>query len=81
MEYDASRQRAMGKVKDCEIDASKINAGKESLFSKITKKSKEEQLTSNEKEHEKAKSEEKIYMNICNIISTILGTVEIDKFK
>jgi len=49
------KQKAIGKVKDVELEGSKINAGKESLLSKIKKQSKEEQLGINRKELEKAK--------------------------
>mgnify|MGYP006897122805 CR=1 FL=1 len=40
-EYESLKMKAINKVKDCEIKESKINAGKESIFSKITKQTKE----------------------------------------
>ena len=39
-QFQSLKLKAKGKVKDCEVKESKINAGKESLFSKITKQSK-----------------------------------------
>ena len=43
-EYEAHRLKVSNKVKDFELKESKINAGKESFFSKIKKQSKEDQL-------------------------------------
>lgn len=71
----------MGKVKDLEIEGTKINAGKESFFSKLKKVSKEEQLASNQKELEKARGEEKNYACLCQIVTNIVASREIDRFK
>lgn len=68
-------------MKDLEIDATKINAGKESFFNKLKKVSKEEQLASNQKDLEKAKAEEKNYGILCRIVTNLVVNSEIDRFK
>jgi hypothetical protein len=80
-EFEAHRFKSINKVKDCELKASKINAGKESLFSKITKQSKEAQISENQQEIDKAKEEEKMYTTLTKIISNLIGLREIDLFK
>jgi hypothetical protein len=80
-EFEADRNKAISKMKDIEIDGTKINSGKESFFSKIKKVSKEEQLAVNQKELEKAKSEERNYTIACQIITNIVASIEIDRFK
>ena len=46
-EYHTIKARVQAKVKDLELQESKILAGKESIFSKLKKVSKEEQLAAN----------------------------------
>lgn len=43
-EYQSMKIKALSKKKDLELEESKINMGKESLFNKIKKASKEEML-------------------------------------
>jgi sorting nexin-1/2 len=80
-ELEADRLKAVGKVKDLEIEGSKINAGKESFFSKLKKVSKEEQLAANQKELERAKADEKNCACLCQIVTNLVASREIDRFK
>lgn len=72
-EFEAHRLKCINKVKDCELKASKITAGKESLFSKITKQSKESQMAENQQELDKAQEEEKMYNALTKIISNLIA--------
>jgi hypothetical protein len=69
--------KSTNKVKEIELKGSKINAGKESFFSKIKKQTKEEQLSENQHEMEKAKEEEKLYVDLTKIITNLIGLREI----
>ena len=80
-QYESLKVKATGKVKDCQVKESKINAGKESIFSKITKQTKEEQLAENNKETELAKNQENMYTILSNTITCLLGNREIERFK
>lgn len=60
---------------------SKINAGKETIISKLKKQSKEDQLADNQREMDGAKEEEITYTRLCTYINNLLTTREIDRFK
>lgn len=52
------KHRAISKVKDFELEESKISAGKQSIVSKLKNQSKEEQLKNNKILLQKAKAEQ-----------------------
>ena len=71
----------MSKKKDLELEESKINAGKESLFNKIKKTSKEEQLRENQVLLTKASEELKDAEELCWLVDKILAYDQIKRFK
>ena len=71
----------MSKKKDLELEESKINAGKESLFNKIKKTSKEEQLRENQVLLAKASEELKDAEELCWLVDKILAYDQIKRFK
>jgi hypothetical protein len=80
-DYEAHKMKAIGKVKDIEHKESKINAGKESLISKIKKQTKEEQMTEAQHDMDKAKEEVNMYTTLTTIITNLLGNREIERFQ
>ena len=71
----------MSKKKDLELEESKINAGKESLFNKIKKTSKEEQLRENQVLLTNASEELKDAEELCWLVDKILAYDQIKRFK
>ena len=79
-ELEQARHKASGKVKDLEVESSKIKAGNLGFFAKIKKTSKENMEAENEKELERARQEEKDYILLCDMVSALLKQ-EVDRFR
>lgn len=80
-EYESMRHKAMSKVKDLELEETKINAGKESIMSKIKSMSKEQQLKENENHLQRAREELKEAEQICKVIDFVLAGDQVEVFK
>lgn len=79
--YETQKEKAQERQTELELDLQQILAGKTTMKSLFTRGTKEENIERLEKSIEAAKKDVANLQFICDIITVILGYVEIDRFK
>lgn len=79
--YENLKNKASQRQKDLQIELQKVMAGKTTIKSLFTGKTKEEQIATLQQQIDSANKDIENLSLICDIVTVILGYIEIDRFK